>query len=791
MDNKYVIWFRELGMDDVEVVGGKNASLGEMISNLASAGVSVPDGFATTAEAYREFLNNDGLADRIAAKLGALDPEDVVALAATGKEIRQWVMDQPFPAKLDSDIREAYAELVGGAGASVAVRSSATAEDLPEASFAGQQETFLNVQGLDQVLAAIKEVFASLYNDRAISYRVHQGFAHEMVALSAGVQRMVRSDKGSSGVMFTIDTESGFDKVVFITSAFGLGEGVVQGAVNPDEFYVYKPNLAAGRPAILRRNVGAKATQMVYTEDRSLGKTVEFIEVPADQRIKLSLTDAEAEALAQQAMIIEKHYGRPMDIEWGKDGIDGQLYILQARPETVKSRAGSGSLQRYRLSSRGSVLSEGRAIGQKIGAGVVRNVNDISEMARVQPGDVLVTDMTDPDWEPVMKRCAAIVTNRGGRTCHAAIIARELGIPAVVGCGDATSSLSDGENVTVSCAEGDTGFVYQGNIAFDIDEVDLGDMPPVPLKIMMNVGNPDRAFDFASIPNAGVGLARLEFIINRMIGVHPQALLEFDRQPPELQSTIRKLTGPYADPVDFYVKRLAEGMASIAAAFAPEPVIVRLSDFKSNEYANLIGGKQYEPHEENPMIGFRGASRYVDPTFQACFELECRAVHFVREQMGLTNMQIMVPFVRTVDEAQNVIDILGKFGLKRGENELKIIMMCELPSNAILADQFLEHFDGFSIGSNDMTQLTLGLDRDSGLIANMFDERNDAVKAMLAMAISACKKAGKYVGICGQGPSDHPDLAQWLLDQGIESVSLNPDTVLSTWLYLAGQSKGE
>ena len=787
MDNKYVIWFRELGMGDVERVGGKNASLGEMISNLASAGVSVPDGFATTADAYREFLNHDGLADRIQSELAKLDPEDVVALAQTGKTIRQWVMDQPFPAKLDADIREAYAQLAGEQGVSVAVRSSATAEDLPEASFAGQQETFLNVNGLDNVLAAIKEVFASLYNDRAISYRVHQGFAHEQVALSAGIQRMVRSDKGASGVMFTIDTESGFQDVVFITSAFGLGEGVVQGAVNPDEFYVYKPNLRANRPAILRRNVGAKATQMVYTADRSLGKTVEFVDVPADQRVLLSLSDEEAEALAQQALTIEQHYGRPMDIEWGKDGIDGKLYILQARPETVKSRAGSGSLQRYRLSRRSAVLSEGRAIGQKIGAGVIRNVSDISEMARVQPGDVLVTDMTDPDWEPVMKRCAAIVTNRGGRTCHAAIIARELGIPAVVGCGDATTTLKDGDEVTVSCAEGDTGFVYEGNLDFAVDEVDLGDMPPVPLKIMMNVGNPDRAFDFASIPNAGVGLARLEFIINRMIGVHPQALLEFDKQSPELQSTIGKLSAPYADPVDFYVKRLAEGMASIAAAFAPEPVIVRLSDFKSNEYANLIGGRQYEPHEENPMIGFRGASRYIDPSFQACFELECRAVRYVREEMGLTNMQIMVPFVRTVSGAQKVIDILKSFGLERGKDDLKIMMMCELPSNALLADQFLEHFDGFSIGSNDMTQLALGLDRDSGLIAHMFDERNEAVKALLHMAIQACKKAGKYVGICGQGPSDHPDLAQWLLDEGIESVSLNPDTVLSTWLYLAGQ----
>ncbi len=788
MDNKYVVWFSGLGMGDVERVGGKNASLGEMISNLSSAGVSVPDGFATTADAYREFLAHEGLAGRIQQELDALDPDDVVALAATGKKIRQWVMDQPFPARLDADIREAFAQLDEGGDLSFAVRSSATAEDLPEASFAGQQETFLNVRGLDNILHAIKEVFSSLYNDRAISYRVHHGFAHEQVALSAGIQRMVRSDIGASGVMFTIDTESGFDKVVFITSAFGLGEGVVQGAVNPDEFYVYKPNLKAGRPAVLRRNVGAKASQMVYTKDRSLGKTVEFVEVPDQKRCILSLSDAEAEDLARQALIIEEHYGRPMDIEWGKDGQDGKLYILQARPETVKSRAGSGKLQRYRLSRRGAILSEGRAIGQKIGAGTVRNVSELSEMSRVQAGDVLVTDMTDPDWEPVMKRCAAIVTNRGGRTCHAAIIARELGIPAVVGCGDATSALRDGDEVTVSCAEGDTGYVYEGHIGFEVDEVDLGDMPKVPLKIMMNVGNPDRAFDFASIPNAGVGLARLEFIINRMIGVHPQALLEFDRQSPELQSTIRQLAAPYKDPVDFYVMRLVEGIASIAAAFAPEPVIVRLSDFKSNEYANLIGGRQYEPQEENPMLGFRGASRYVDASFKDCFELECRAVRYVRETMGLRNVQIMVPFVRTVDEAQRVIEQLRQFGLERGKEELKIQMMCELPSNALLAEQFLEHFDGFSIGSNDMTQLALGLDRDSGLIAEMFDERNEAVKALLHMAIAACRKAGKYVGICGQGPSDHPDLAQWLLDEGIESMSLNPDTVLSTWLYLAGQT---
>ena len=788
MSSASVIWFSQLGMGDVETVGGKNASLGEMISQLADAGVSVPDGFATTAAAYREFLNHSGLDQRIHEALDQLDPEDVQALMSTGKQIRQWVKDQPFPAALEADIRQAFEQLATDNEISVAVRSSATAEDLPEASFAGQQETFLNVRGIDAVLDAIKEVFASLYNDRAISYRVHHGFAHSEVALSAGVQRMVRSDSGASGVMFTIDTESGFDQVVFITSAYGLGEGVVQGAVNPDEFYVYKPNLAQNKPAVLRRNVGAKATQMVYTQDRTLGKTVEFVDVPAPQRVLLSLSDAEAEDLARQAVIIEKHYGRPMDIEWGKDGVDGKLYILQARPETVKSRAGSGTLQRYKLSKRGDVLTEGRAIGQKIGTGAVRNLNNIDEMNRVQPGDVLVTDMTDPDWEPIMKRCSAIVTNRGGRTCHAAIIARELGIPAVVGCGDATETLRDDTMVTVSCAEGDTGFIYAGDLGFSVDEVQLDNMPPVPLKIMMNVGNPDRAFDFASIPHAGVGLARLEFIINRMIGVHPKALLNFEDQPPQLQGQIADLVAPYAGPVDFYIKRLAEGMASIAAAFAPEPVIVRLSDFKSNEYANLIGGQQYEPHEENPMLGFRGASRYLDPSFADCFELECQAVRYVRETMGLHNLKIMVPFVRTLSEAEGVIELLAKNGLKRGENGLQIMMMCELPSNALLADQFLEYFDGFSIGSNDMTQLTLGLDRDSGLIAHLFDERNEAVKALLHMAIQACRKAGKYVGICGQGPSDHPDLAQWLLDEGIESVSLNPDTVLATWLYLAGES---
>jgi pyruvate, water dikinase len=776
MSNSYVIPFDRLRMTDVERVGGKNASLGEMISQLSQAGVSVPTGFATTAEAYREFLKHDKLDQRIDAALKALDVDDVEALARTGAQIRKWVVDAPFPRKLDEEIRTAFA-----------VRSSATAEDLPDASFAGQQETFLNVRGIDNVMHAIKDVFASLFNDRAISYRVHQGFEHSQVALSAGVQRMVRSDTGASGVMFTIDTESGFKDVVFITASWGLGEAVVQGSVNPDEFYVYKPNLAAKRPAILRRTVGAKAIKMVYSQDKRIGKTVETVEVPAAERLKFCLTDADVEALARQALIIEQHYGRPMDIEWGKDGNDGKLYILQARPETVKSRATANTLQRYKLKGKGTVLAEGRAIGQKIGSGPVRNIASIREMARVQPGDVLVTDMTDPDWEPVMKRASAIVTNRGGRTCHAAIIARELGIPAVVGCGDATDTLKDGQPVTVSCAEGDTGYVYEGQIEFAVDEIELSNMPAIPVKIMMNVGNPERAFDFAHLPHRGVGLARLEFIINRMIGVHPKALLELDRQPPDLQKTIRNHIAAYGDPVEFYVKRLTEGISTIAAAFAPEPVIVRMSDFKSNEYANLIGGKQYEPHEENPMLGFRGASRYVAESFRPCFELECRALRYVREDMGLKNVQVMIPFVRTVGEAEAVTQALARNGLVRGQQDLKLIMMCELPSNAVLAEQFLQHFDGFSIGSNDMTQLTLGLDRDSGLIAHLFDERDDAVRAMLSMAIQACRKQGKYIGICGQGPSDHPDLARWLLDQGIESLSLNPDTVVETWMYLAGQ----
>ena len=787
--SKTVLWYSALGMHDVETVGGKNASLGEMIRSLAASGVSVPNGFATTADAYREFLAYENLAGRIQDMLGGLDVDDVRKLAETGSAIRAAVSAAPFPAALEADIRSHYEQLVAESGAdiSVAVRSSATAEDLPDASFAGQQETFLNVQGIDNVLSAIKEVFASLYNDRAIAYRVHHGFDHAAVALSAGVQRMVRSDKGASGVMFTMDTESGFQDAVFITASYGLGEAVVQGAVNPDEFYVYKPGLKASRPAVLRRNLGEKARKMVYTADRTLGKTVEFVEVAAAERRRFSLNDDEVQALAQQALIIEAHYGRPMDIEWGKDGIDGKLYILQARPETVKSRASTNVLRRYKLKNKGTVLTEGRAIGQKVGAGTVRILDSIEQMTRVQAGDVLVTDMTDPDWEPIMKRASAIVTNRGGRTCHAAIIARELGIPAVVGCGNATQVLADGAAVTVSCAEGDTGYIYEGHVDFQVDEVALDKMPDVPVKIMMNVGTPEQAFDFAALPHRGVGLARLEFIINRQIGIHPQALLELDRLPPEERRLIDPMITPYGNPIDYFVKRLAEGVATIAAAFAPEPVIVRLSDFKSNEYANLIAGQRYEPHEENPMIGFRGASRYISPAFRPCFELECRALKYVRDEMGLTNVKVMVPFVRTLDEARQVVDILADNGLKRGENGLQLIMMCELPSNAVLAERFLEYFDGFSIGSNDMTQLTLGLDRDSGLIAHLFDERDEAVKAMLAMAIGACRKHGKYIGICGQGPSDHPALARWLLDQGIESMSLNPDTVVETWLYLAGQ----
>src|SRR5688572_4732957 len=755
-----------------------------MISHLANMGVSVPGGFATTAQAYRDFLQHDGLGTRISKALAALDVDDVDKLAQVGLQIRNWILATPFPPRLESEILQAFEQMSGGRDIAVAVRSSATAEDLPDASFAGQQETFLNVRGRDALLKCVHEVFASLFNDRAIAYRVHQGFAHDVVALSAGIQYMCRSEVGSSGVMFTLDTDSGFRNVVFITASYGLGETVVQGAVNPDEFYVYKPTLRSGHDPILRRTLGAKAIKMVYGEPGS-NERVKTVDVSADDRNRFSISDADILELAKQALIIEEHYGCPMDIEWGKDGETGKIYILQARPETVQSRAGR-TVQRYSLKKKSKVLSSGRSIGQRIGAGPARIIRDVKEMTRVQSGDVLVADMTDPDWEPVMKRASAIVTNRGGRTCHAAIIARELGIPAVVGCTDATETIKEGTQVTVSCAEGDTGFVYEGSLPFEQKIIELDALPAIKTKIMMNVGNPDRAFDFAGIPNKGVGLARLEFIINRMIGVHPRALLEFDQQPKELQQTIRRQMNGYKDPVSFYVDKLCEGIATIAAAFAPEPVIVRMSDFKSNEYANLIGGRQYEPHEENPMIGFRGASRYVDEAFRPCFELECRALKRVREQMGLKNVQIMVPFVRTVKEAEQVTRLLAENGLKRGENDLKIIMMCELPTNALLAERYLEFFDGMSIGSNDMTQLTLGLDRDSAIIAKLFDERDDAVKALLKMAIDACRKQGKYIGICGQGPSDHPDFARWLLEQRIESMSLNPDTVVETWLFLAG-----
>jgi pyruvate,water dikinase len=784
--NAYVIGFEHLRMGDVERVGGKNASLGEMISSLTRLGVRVPGGFATTAQAYRDFLTQGGLDQRIRAALANLDVEDVTKLAATGAQIRQWILSTPFPPELDKAVVDELRRMSNGREIAVAVRSSATAEDLPEASFAGQQETFLNVRGEAAVLKAMHEVFASLFNDRAIAYRVHHGFDHSAVALSAGVQHMVRSDLGASGVMFTLDTDSGFRDVVFITASYGLGETVVQGAVNPDEFYVYKPALRAGKKSILRRNLGGKAIKMVYGAPGS-GERVSTVEVPAADRQRFSLDDADVLALAKQALIIEEHYEQPMDIEWGKDGASGDIFILQARPETVQSRA-SRTIQRFALKRRSKILTTGRSIGQRIGAGPARVIKDVKDMARVQSGDVLVADMTDPDWEPVMKRSAAIVTNRGGRTCHAAIIARELGIPAVVGCGDATESIREGQPVTVSCAEGDTGYVYEGQLEFERKEIELDSLPPIPVKIMMNVGNPDRAFDFASIPHRGVGLARLEFIINRMIGVHPRALLEFDTLDGDLKDQIRSQMTGYSDPVHFFIDKLAEGVAQIAAAFAPEPVIVRLSDFKSNEYANLIGGREYEPHEENPMIGFRGASRYVDESFRPCFELECRALKVVREEMGLTNVQVMVPFVRTLKEAQQVTGLLAQNGLARGQNGLKVIMMCELPTNALLAERYLEYFDGMSIGSNDMTQLTLGLDRDSAIVAKSFDERDDAVKALLAMAIAACRRKGKYVGICGQGPSDHPELARWLLDQGIESMSLNPDTVVETWLFLAGQS---
>ena len=783
---EYVLRLDQAGMGDVDKVGGKNASLGEMISNLSDAGVRVPGGFATTAQAYRDFLAHDGLADRINARLDSLDADDTRALAETGREIRQWIMDAPFQAELEADIDTAYQAMTGGNDEiSVAVRSSATAEDLPDASFAGQQETFLNIRGLENIKHAIKEVFASLYNDRAISYRVHKGFTHAEVALSAGIQRMVRSETGAAGVMFTLDTESGFQHAVFITAAYGLGETVVQGAVNPDEFYVYKPTLKQNVPAILRRNLGSKAIKMIYTNEFSAGRAVETVDVPLEERHRFCINDDEVQELARIAVIIEKHYGRPMDIEWAKDGDDGQLYVVQARPETVRSQGQAHVIERYLLKETGKVLVEGRSIGHRIGSGPVRLVKGLDQMHEVQAGDVLVTDMTDPDWEPVMKRAAAIVTNRGGRTCHAAIIARELGIPAIVGCGDATEILKEGQKITVSCAEGDTGRVYEGELAFEHETNSIESMPSLPFDIMMNVGNPDRAFDFSSLPNAGVGLARLEFIINRMIGVHPKALIHFDDQPREVKQTIERRISGYDSPVDFYVEKLVEGISTLAAAFYPKKVIVRMSDFKSNEYGHLIGGDRYEPGEENPMLGFRGASRYISEDFRECFELECRALKRVRDEMRLTNVEIMVPFVRTPGEAKQVSELLAENGLKRGENGMRLIMMCEIPSNALLADQFLEYFDGFSIGSNDLTQLTLGLDRDSGIIAHLFDERNEAVKRLLAMAIKACRDAGKYIGICGQGPSDHPDLARWLMEQGISTVSLNPDSVLDTWFFLA------
>ena len=793
-----VVPFEHLRMTDVESVGGKNASLGEMISQLPS-GVKVPTGFATTAHAFREFLAFDGLTGRINARLDALDTEDVRALAEAGAEIRAMVENQPFPADLERAIREAFVTLThGNDTASFAVRSSATAEDLPDASFAGQQETFLNVIGIEEVLHKMKEVFASLYNDRAISYRVHKGFAHADVALSAGVQRMVRSDLGAAGVMFTIDTESGFEDVVFITSSYGLGETVVQGAVNPDEFYVHKPMLKVGKRALIRRNLGSKLIQMGFTSGAEKsgdglhkGKLVKTTDVPVELRNRYSLSDADVEQLARYAVVIEQHYGRPMDIEWGKDGIDGELYILQARPETVKSQSAGKTEVRYKLKGKGTVLASGRAIGQKVGTGPVRLVNNISEMDRVQPGDVLVTEMTDPNWEPVMKRASAIVTNRGGRTCHAAIIARELGIPAVVGCGDATEHLKDGTLVTVSCAEGDTGHIYDGLLETEITEVQRGEMPPLDVKIMMNVGNPQLAFDFCQIPNGGVGLARLEFIINNNIGVHPKAILDYPAVDADLKKAVESVARGHASPRAFYVDKVAEGVATIAAAFWPKPVIVRLSDFKSNEYRKLVGGSRYEPDEENPMLGFRGAARYISEDFREAFAMECEALKRVREDMGLDNVQVMVPFVRTLAQAKRVTELMADKGLKRGDNGLKVIMMCEIPSNAVLAKDFLQYFDGFSIGSNDLTQLTLGLDRDSGLelLAHDFDERDPAVKALLKMAISACRAEGKYVGICGQGPSDHPDFAQWLRDEGISSISLNPDSVVDTWQLLASSQK--
>ena len=787
--NAQVISLDKLGKNDIDKVGGKNASLGEMISHLTDLGVSVPGGFATTSEAFNKFLIGTGLQDKIKDALQGLDVDDVAALTATGKKIRDMIIEQELPKDLEQEIREAFAEMSQGEDIAVAVRSSATAEDLPDASFAGQQETFLNIRGIDNILIAIKEVFASLYNDRAIAYRVHKGFEHAGVALSAGVQRMVRSETGTSGVMFTIDTESGFNDVVFITASHGLGEMVVQGAVNPDEFYISKALLNAGKPAVIRRNLGSKQQKMVYADEHSAGKSVKIAPVDKAERNQFSLSNEELVELAKQALIIEKHYGHAMDIEWAKDGDSNKLFIVQARPETVKSRESQNVMERYILKEKGDVICEGRSIGQRIGAGTVRVVNSIHEMDKVQPGDVLVSDMTDPDWEPVMKRAAAIITNRGGRTCHAAIIARELGVPAIVGCGNATDLLTDGQAVTVSCAEGDTGYIYEGQLDFEIQNNSIESMPDLAFKIMMNVGNPDRAFGFAQIPNEGVGLARLEFIINRMIGVHPKALLNMNTLPREIVQAIQERMAGYASPIDFYVDKLVEGISTLAVAFKDKKVIVRMSDFKSNEYANLIGGKLYEPSEENPMLGFRGASRYVSENFRDCFELECRALKRVRDEMGLTNVEIMIPFVRTTEEARKVIELLEKNGLKRGENGLRVIMMCELPTNALLAEEFLQYFDGFSIGSNDLTQLTLGLDRDSGIVSQSFDERDPAVKKLLKMAIDACNAQGKYIGICGQGPSDHPDLAMWLMEQGITSVSLNPDSVLDTWFFLAKTEK--
>ena len=781
-----VITLDKLGKNDVEIVGGKNASLGEMISHLSDLGVSVPGGFATTAAAFNNFLTETGLLDKINNELKELDVDDVKKLTETGEKIRNWIIEQELPKSLEQEIRDAFEVMSDGDDIAVAVRSSATAEDLPDASFAGQQETYLNIRGIENVLIAIKEVFSSLYNDRAIAYRVHQGFEHAGVALSAGIQRMVRSETGAAGVMFTLDTESGFDEVVFITSSYGLGEMVVQGAVNPDEFYLSKALLADNKPAVIRRNLGSKHQKMIYGDEGSTTRSVKTVEVDKEERNQFSLTNEELTELATQAITIEKHYGQPMDIEWAKDGDSGKLFIVQARPETVKSRQDRNVMERYLIQSKDAkVICEGRSIGQRVGSGKVRVVNSIHEMDKVQIGDVLVSDMTDPDWEPVMKRASAIITNRGGRTCHAAIIARELGVPAIVGCGNATEVLSDGQEVTASCAEGDTGFIYEGLLDFEVQSNSIDAMPELPFKVMMNVGNPDRAFSFAQIPNAGVGLARLEFIINRMIGVHPKALLNMNSLPREISQAIKERIAGYASPVDFYVDKLVEGISTLAVAFREQPVIVRMSDFKSNEYANLIGGKLYEPSEENPMLGFRGASRYVSDNFRDCFELECRALKRVRDEMGLTNVKIMIPFVRTTKEAAEVVEILAKNGLKRGENGLELIMMCELPTNALLAEEFLEHFDGFSIGSNDLTQLTLGLDRDSGIVSHLFDERDAAVKKLLSMAIAECRKQGKYVGICGQGPSDHPDLAYWLMEQGISSVSLNPDSVLDTWMFLA------